>query len=490
MKITHVMRIVMTGLMMCAGMTVASAQQVDPIKVAAGRVRFAEGQGMSLAFMGQTVAPKIDDVIPVGAKIDTGQGRLEIQTLNRNLYWFDRATSFDFEAADPVGDRTVLFLGKGAMALETVKPVTILSGAGSVYFPAGGMYSITKAAYGRTKVRIGTVSGPEPEVLRQSTFFSRLWIGHRTDSELMQWVKERQESWKLTLTRANLYSRVDVLPPMVADRGADGKIHWIRVTDAGPLTWLHGEIVGNTWLGSFAPLLAEPGTMWPQTALMWAQGVLPPVMATWSDWEIMLWFRIEQYTSIRWAWNVQYGWHAEWYWDPLAGFGAQFNALEPIFSVCMWPPYLDAYPPFYVRYRRGMELRGTTPPKPLPVDVRVGGALHRPRGVGGPALDRAIPINRKHPVVVGLRKPYRVRLRLRTDEGLRSPRIAARLDVRRTDLERARFRSVRGGEPRSLWFSSIARTGIVRRASGNRTERSVTRVTRGSGGGRHVGGRR
>ena len=475
-RAAHILGIAILASTVAAGV---SAQQVDPIKVAAGRVRFTSGSGTSLTFAGRTAVPGIDDVIPVGAKVKTGEGRLEIQTLNRNLYWFDTGTSFDFEAADPVGDRSVLFLGRGALALETARPVTIISGAGSVYFPAGGMYSIVKPDYGRTKVRIGTVSGREPEVLRQSTFFSRLWIGHHADSGLMQWVEERQASWKLTLARANLYSRVDVLPPMVADRGADGTIHWRRVTAAGPLSWLHGEIVGNTFLG-FAP------------RMMWAQGVLPATFSTWSDWEIMLWFRIEQYTSIRWAWNVPYGWHAEWYWDPLAGFGAQFNALEPVFSAFIWPPYMWGYPDFWPGYYWFRSPFSFNPPNPLPIVLRKAGPLHRPRGFDGPSLDGTIPFSRKHPMVVGLKEPYRVRLRLLTDTGLRSPRIAARLDVRRADLERARWRAVRRTGTRQIPWTSAGeqRSGVVRRAGSTSEVRTVTRVTRGSGGNRRVGGHR
>ncbi len=478
MKISSVMRVVAAGLVACTGVMVGFAQQVDPIKVAAGRVRFASGHGTRMTFMGRTAKPRIDDVIPVGAKIETGQGRLEVQTLNRNLYWFDTGTAFDFESADPVGDRTVLFLGKGAMAVETVKPMTILSGAGSVYVPAGGLYSITKPAYGRTKVRIGTVSGSEPEVLRQSTFFSRLWIGRRADGTLMRWVHEREQSWKLTLERANLYSRVDVLPPMVADRDSGGAFRWERVDDVRPLTQLHGEIVGNTFLG-FVP------------RMMWAQGVLPPVMSTWSDWEIMLWLRVEQYTSIRWAWNVQYGWHAEWYWDPLAGFSAEFNALEPVFSAFMWPPLAWGYPDLWPGYGAyGWRLSSFDVPQPLPIVLREGGPLHRPGRFFDPAFDGMIPFNRKHPMVIGLKKPYRVRLRLRTDEGLHSPRIAARLDIRRSDLERARWRTVRGVSRQIPWVSAGGSAGVVRRISSASRDRRVTRVARSSGGARRVGGHR
>ncbi|NOZ78337.1 MAG: hypothetical protein GXP48_03975, partial [Acidobacteria bacterium] len=315
-------------------------------------------------------------------------------------------------------------------------------------------------------------------VLRQSTFFSRLWIGHRTDSGLMKWVEERQRSWKLTLARADLYSRVDVLPPMVASQGPDGKIRWRRVTAAGPLSQLHGEIIGNTFFGF------EPG-------FMWAQGVLPAVMSTWSDWETMLWFRVEQYNSIRWAWNVPYGWHAEWYWDPLAGFSAQFDALEPVFSTFMWPPYMWGYPDLWPGYPGCRSPFSFNPPSPLPVVLRRGKPLRRPRGFSGPALTGTIPFNRKHPMVVGLREPYRVKLRLRIDAGLRSPRIAARLDVRRSDLERARLRAVRGTvEPRVSWVSAGRRGGIVHRAAVSSQSRTVTRVSRSSGGSRRVGGRR
>jgi len=483
---------VFAAILVLAGAVAVSAGGVSPIVVAAGRVRFAQGAGLTLAFEGRRVRPDIDVVVPVGARIETGEGRLEVQTVDGNLYWFGPATVFDFESSDPTGERSSLFLGRGSLVVATRRPVTVITASGSVFCPGGGTYSIVKPELGPTAVRVSTVSGRAARVLRQATFLSRFKIGVAPDEELLAWTRERQKLWKMTLARANLYSRVDVLPPMVATRGSDGKVHWHRVKAAGPLGWLQGQVVDNTYL-AFSP------------RMMRAQNVLPAIMSTsWTDYEIWLWYTVERYNAIRWAWDVVSGWHAEWYYDPLAGFSAQFNALEPFFSAFIWPPNIRAvwpdYPwmgvggpgfPFWYGFGGPFSF---IPPDPLPVLVNRGGGLVRPtRDLRERHFLGRIPVREHRPAFVALRRPARIRLRLETDPGLRSPRMAARLDPRQRDFERLRrgpsavFRGgslVNGGAFRggTVW----GRASVARSTSS--APRSVSMVSRSapSGGGARV----
>jgi len=468
----------------------AGAQTADPALVAAGRVRFVEGGKGNLIFQGESATARIDFLIPVGAEVKTGNGRLELQTLNQNLLWFGPQTTFNFEASDPAGDGTTLFLGQGSMVLKTRAAMTVITGSGSVYFPAKGTYSIEKAELGKKFVRIGTVSGRRPEVLRQATFFSRFKFRESSENKLVSWMEQREREWLMTLARANLASHVDLLPPMVAYTGADGKIHWRRVKDAGPIGWLQGQLINNTYL-AYNP------------AFLRVQGLLSPVAIGWTDYETAVWFAAGRYNSVRWTWDVYKGWHAQWYYDPLAGFGAEFTTLQPIYpgywfwcqSFLCAPSQYTAGPfagwPFFGPRFDGaywdIDRRDTNVPLNGHVRARRNAAMHPPRFLADVAF------NPNRPVKVRLNEGERTRLRLRTDDRLRSPRAARRLDVRRFDIERARFALASNrGVHRSMaepggFMPRVSRVRATSGSSSRSSSRSVSRaVPASSSGGRTV----
>ncbi len=295
-------------LFMALPLMAGQAKKVDLQDYAAGRIRFIQGEGATCTFNNKTFAPLMDYLVLLGATFETNNSRLEVVTLSKNLYWFDNGTDFYFESIDPRGDTTRLFLGKGSFVVKTKLPFTMISGAGSVYFPGNGRYMVMKNAFGKDKVFVTTLEGEKPVIVKKSTIFSRIKLKKQEDSGLTAWVTDREDNWRRTLTRANVFSNVDKMPPYVAFTGTDGKRHWKKVTDVKPIYRMNGMLSGN-WL-LFNPRLLR------------ATGLWTPYATYMDDFQISMFFATRQWNSVRWAWSVPSGWYAEYYWDPLAGFGA------------------------------------------------------------------------------------------------------------------------------------------------------------------------
>ncbi len=387
--------------MMLTAVAQATPTSPDVAILAAGRVRFVEGSGVRVTLGGTTVTPDLDSLVLVGATFQTGNSRLELQTLNGDLFWFDRGTDFDFEASDPEGNGTALFLGRGTLVVETAAPLNLITGAGTLLLPAGGTYSITKADPGKQRTAVATVAGPEPTVVNHATLFSKFSLGGEGDAGLLAWTRQRQEEWRATLVRADIFSHVDQLPPMVAHTGPDGERQWRRVTHAGPLPWLSGWLVDDLWVGGY------------DVGLLRAAAVLPAGLDHRSSFEIWLWFLNNRYNSLRWAWSVPLGWHAEWFWDPLAGSGPQFATALYFSPLPTWDWYANwLRESDWLTRRSRFSRRAAVPPGTRPV-------------LSGVIPERA----GKHPRV-RLVDDARLRDRLRTDPGLGSLRRARSLDPR------------------------------------------------------------
>ena len=445
----------------------AATAQADLSSVAAGRVRFVDGAGGEMTFQGKTVAPDLDFLVLVGAAFRTNQSRLELQTLNGDLFWFDHNTDFHFEASDPAGDQTTLFLGKGSFVVRTEAPFALITGAGSVLLPARGTYSVSKGEFGKEKLVVGAVSGPAPTVIKQSTLFSKISIGKKVNQDLIGWMHQREKNWERTLGRANLFSNVDMMPPMLAYTDDAGKVKWRRVATVRPLSWAVGLVRDNLF-------------MWGPPAFRFgylrATGLLPTAFMGWSDFETNLWFMTNWYNSLRWAWDVPHGWHAEWYWDPLGGFGPQFSLAGYFWGAAFGCGG-------YYRY-------WTWPDEPGLWFPPIWAGYNVPR----PVMRGRIAAGMSRPAVVRLADHARVRDRLRTDPGLRSIRQAERLNVRPVDIRRAQARRAM----RPVYFPDWNRRGTSpvyttsQSTSSSQTGRRVSGVARPSpGGGRSVrpGGR-
>lgn len=445
-----------------AGTGQAATSHADLSRVAAGRVRFIEGTGGEMTFQGKTVAPDLDFLVLVGAAFRTNQSRLELQTLNGDLFWFGHDTDFHFEASDPQGDQTTLFLGKGSFVVRTKAPFALITGAGSVLLPDRGTYSVSKGEFGKEKLVVGTVVGPSPTVIKQSTLFSKISIGKKVNEELVGWMHQREKNWKLTLGRAGMFSNVDKMSPMLAYTNDAGKLRWRRVATVRPISWAQGLVRDNLFL--WGPPAFRFG-------YLRATGFLPTAFMGWSDFETSLWFMTNWYNSLRWAWDVPHGWHAEWYWDPLGGFGAEFS-LAGYF----WGPAFGCGG--HYRY-------WTWPDEPGLWFPPIWAGYNVPR----PVMRGRIAAGMSRPVVVRLASHARLRDRLRTDPGLRSIRQAERLNVRPADLRRARARRT----TRPVYFPRWNRRGSdpvytsSQSTSSSQTGRRVGRVVRPSPAGARSG---
>ena len=130
------------ALLAAVGQAATTTQELPTLAV--GRVRFAEGNGARMTLAGTTVIPDIDMLVPVGATVQTGSSRLEIVTLNGDIFWFGHDTIFDFEGSDPGGDATTLFLGRGSVVVRAAAPFTLVTGAGTLLMPGGGTFVLSK----------------------------------------------------------------------------------------------------------------------------------------------------------------------------------------------------------------------------------------------------------------------------------------------------------------------------------------------------------
>ncbi len=306
-------KILIIGLTILIAIPLFASRVKKPVLTdfAAGRIRFVDGTDATFSFNRKTGTPGIDYLVLLGETFQTHASRLELATLNGNLYWMGRNTGFYFESIDPKGETSKMFLGKGAFVVKTKRPFTMISGAGSIYFPGNGRYLVMKNAEGKDKVFVTTLQGDRPVIVKKSTIFSRIKLVKKENPALMAWVANREANWKKTIVRTNIFSQVDKLPPFVAYTGADGQTHWRRVTDVTPIYRMNGMLVDNWFL--YDPTYLN------------ATGIWVPYSIGMDDFEMALYFATNKWNSVRWAWNVENGWHAEWYWDPLAGFGAEYN---------------------------------------------------------------------------------------------------------------------------------------------------------------------
>ncbi len=464
--------------------SVLQAGTLDLEKYGAGRVRYVEGDGALLTFGKQQVAPDIDYLVLLGSVFDTGNARMEVVTLNGNTYWMDKGTEFHFESMDNRGPESSMFLGKGAFVVDTVYPFTLTTGAGSVYFPDKGTYVVMKDAFGKDKLYIYTWKGTKPATVKKSTLFSRIkYEDDLLNKDLMDWVNQRRTDWKKTLVRCNIFSHVDKMPPYMAVTDENGNRQWKKVNSIQPIYRMTGIVDGNWFFY--------------QPDFIHAMGLWSPYSTYMSDIEMALYFATNQYNSVRWAWDVANGWHAEWYYDPLAGFGAQYQYPMWRYRLAgqfwgpypwnwMWPDphmgydglfydrsgheniyYLDAWlSTFYQRRDPTFIVRS---------DQRD----------GRPAFDSRIPV-REGRMVRRVQINDRAVLRQTTDSTLMSRQMATRLSFDNRDMERAQRKIEVRRSPRivgstsSTGRTSSGRTMIRSTTTSSTSSRSVTRSSSGS----------
>ncbi len=454
--------IIAAAILVLASTGEAATSAPDLGRLAAGRIRFIDGTGAEMTFQGQTVAPDLDFLVLVGAAFRTDQSRLELQTLNGDLFWFGRDTDFHFEASDPEGDQTTLFLGKGSFLVRTKAPFALITGAGSVLLPGHGTYSVSKGEFGKEKLVVGTLLGSSPTVIKQSTLFSKISIGKQVKEELVGWMHQREKNWERTLGRANLFSNVDKMSPVLAYTNDAGKLRWRRVATVRPISWAQGLVRDNLFLWGLPAF---------RFGYLRATGFLPTAFMGWSDFETSLWFMTNWYNSLRWAWDVPHGWHAEWYWDPLGGFGAEFS-LAGYF----WGPAFGCGG--HYRY-------WTWPDEPGLWWPPIWAGYNVPR----PVMRGRIAAGMSRPVVLRLASHARLRDRLRTDPGLRSIRQARHLDVRPVDIRRARLRHATRSAHFPMWneYSTRRFSTVSQATTSSPPSRRVGGMARPSpGGGRAV----
>ncbi|NOZ12437.1 MAG: hypothetical protein GXO69_02170 [Acidobacteria bacterium] len=299
------------AILMAVPLTAAQVKKPSVDDFAAGRIRFVQGSDATFTFNRKNYSPGLDYLVLLGATFETHDSRLELVTLNQNLYWFNKNTNFYFESISPKGETTKMFLGKGAFVVETRRPFTMICGAGSVFFPAHGRYLVMKNAFGKDKVYLTTLKGDRPLIVKKATIFSRIKQEKKSCPGLTKWVAIREADWKKTIARTNIFSHVDKMPPYIAYTGADGKTHWEKVNSVHPIYRMEGMLADNWFLYD--------------ATFMNAMGLWSPYTIGMDEFQMALYFASNRWNSVRWAWNVENGWHAQWYWDPLAGFGAQYQ---------------------------------------------------------------------------------------------------------------------------------------------------------------------
>ncbi len=286
----------------------------DISKYAVGRVRFVEGNSAKLSFREKDAKVQLDYLVLLGGIFETKKGKLEVVDRNNDVFWFDSDTTFHFEEFDPEGSRTTLFLGKGVFACKTNKPFSIITGAGSIMFPANGRYIVEKPEFGKTKTTITVLEGKKPALIKKSGLFSKFEFKNKVDnSKIYSWMQKRQEDWRKTLVRARLFSNVSIMSPYIADTKDDGKVSWIKVSYMKPYYTADMMVKGNAFYYYNEDLLR-------------ASGIAPALVSKFTDDEIRLWFVTNKFNAIKWAWNVERGWHAEFYYEPLMDvMGAEYR---------------------------------------------------------------------------------------------------------------------------------------------------------------------
>ena len=465
-----------------------SAETIDLEQYGAGRVRYVTGQGATLTFGKQQIDVHADYLVLLGSAFETAGARLELVTLNGNEYWVDADTTFHFEAMDNKGPDSVMFLGKGSFMVRTRYPFTLTTGAGFVYFPDKGVYLVSKDTFGKDKLYIYTKEGTRPATVKKSTIFSRIdYTDDVHNPELMAWTQQRIIDWKKTLVRCNMFSHVDKMPPYMATRGEDGKLKWQKVNTIEPIYRMSSIVDGNWFF--YNPRLIHGMGLW------------SPFSTYMNDIEMALFFATNQYNSVRWAWDVANGWHAQWYYDPLAGFGAEYRF--PMWRYAMLGSYWGPYPwdgmwrgPHMIA---GMYYDRSGHENLYYLDAwlqrnfyqRHPTRIVRPESRDGqPTYDSRIPV-RDGRSIQRVRTTDRPYLRQRTDLGLVNLGMAQRLSFDTRDVERA-GRTIDLRRSRSR-LSGGTTGGTTGRTSGRTVIRTTTSpvisssASPGSTGSRSVG---
>jgi len=381
----------------------------------AGRIRYVEGSGIQMVFAHQTLKPKEDFLVLVGATFHTNDGRMEFQTLGGDLFWMDYQTDFDLEASDPSGDETTIFLARGSFVVQTRVPITLITGAGSVFLPAEGSYCVSKAKMGNRKTTVSILSGPNPEIIKYASRNSRIQLDGKENVELVSWVGQRTRDWERTLSRAQLYSRVDQEPPAIAYTDDSGQLHWRWIDSVRTVMNFH-SLVSDLWFDGYSPGLQRT------TALL----TFFPIR--WTDAKILMWFTENNYNAVRWAWDVARGWHAEGYFDPLAGTGSRF-AQSPLASWAQDNP--DWFRWFYDFGQ------SETADASRVVQTKESGPV--PVAEPSHAFNIQAPLTAKNQpwLFVRLTRESRLSERLLNDRRLKNPDRAERLNVEHIDIQRA-----------------------------------------------------
>ncbi len=376
----------------------------DLSKITAGRVRFAVGEP-ELTFGDKTYKVGFDYLVLLGSTYRTGNGKLEIVDFNNTTYWFDTDTVFHFETMDIGGSKTTLYFGKGKAVIETKKPVVLTLASASVFLPAKGSYLVMRDIEGKDKVYITKIEGKEkPYFVKKNKVFTRIHFNKKTDEAFVNWVKRRKHDWALTKSRLLMNSRVDRLPPVLAYTDDNGKTHWYRVSYVKPIYQISNVLFDNWYI--FDPVLTH------------AYGLLSPATTYMTDYQIWLWFSVNRYNSIKWAWDPYHGWHAEFYYDPLAGFGAEYG-----FSVD------------YLAWQLSL----------LDYLERAGYRYYDDCIVYGRGWDVIRPLPKvRERVFRYVKKPMAIRARLNTDPEVRDARVAAKIGLREGDYRRIDYYSEGG----------------------------------------------
>lgn len=407
----------------------------------AGRIRYVEGSDVQMVFARQTLEAREDFLVLVGATFHTNDGRVEFQTLGGNLFWMDSQTDFHFEASDPSGDQTAIFLARGSFVVQTRVPMTVITGAGSIFLPAEGSYCVSKAKMGNRKTTVSILSGPKAEIIKFASRNSTIKLDGKRNDELVSWVGQRTRDWERTLTRARLFSHVVLEPPAIAYTDRFGQLHWRWIDSVRKVR--NSSLVSDSWFDGDSPCLRP-------TAALLTFHPLP-----WSDPQILMWFAQNNYTAVRWAWDVARGWHAEGYFDPLAGFSSRFY-LGPLgpWDLDDYQKRLEEYVDSYLftgtywglaYHGRYWEYVGNSKPADPSRVHLVQTNEGEPVPVAGPShtfnIQAPLAARTQPRLFVRLTEDSRLSERVLNDRRLKTPSRAARLDVERIDIRRAMERS-------------------------------------------------
>ncbi len=377
--------------------------KTDISKLTAARVRFALGHP-ECVFKGKSYEVGFDYLVLLGTTYKTKDGKLEIVDFNNSTYWFDKNTSFHFESIDIGGNKTTLYFGKGKAVIDTKKPVILSVASASLLLPENGSYLIMRDLDGKDKVYVTAVSGERPVFVKKNKVFSRIHINKKTDKKFLEWVKRRKHDWALTKSRMLANSMVNKMPPYIAYTDETGKTKWYKVAYVKPIYRINNLVKDNWFI--FDPVL------------VYAYGLLSPSTIYMTDYELYLWFATNRYNSIKWAWDPFNGWHAEFYYDRLAGYGAQYG-----FS----PSYLAWYADLYRYYTMaGLDIRD----RAIRENYLNGGAL-----IMNPVRKPTVRVFRH------IKKPVAINARLNTDPVIREARVAAKVGLRDRDFRRIDYYS-------------------------------------------------